>query len=462
MRAWIAAACLLASLLASLLACGARSELDAVGGDGGDGAGASGAGGGAGGVTGSCEHEVSWGDVLGDAEDLESADGLAVSARCVTYIAGDLSQSLFLRGYDDSGAVWVDERWGDGEGELIRGVAVDANDNIALAAQVWGSIDFGGGPLSSVENWDIVLVSLAPDGTHRWSQRFGGAGYQEAADVVVTQSGDIYLSGEISGPVDFAGALLTPAGSWDAVLARVGSDGIVHTARLFGDEDIQLGPALAATDDGVIAGGFFSGTIDFGVTSITGAGDDGYVAWFDDSLTLASLLHVRGEGTQRVEDVAAVLEGAVAVGYFHREITVDDTTRPAVGDRDAFVLRSRGDGTLAWILTFGGQDGEATAESVSVGPDGAIWVAGRFRGPLDIGGQIVSAEDAHFVLRTDADGNSTDAYILGGAVRAGTHIAAMPNGGYALAGALLMPFSVGDEILTPAGGSDAFVARVRP
>jgi hypothetical protein len=69
-----------------------------------------------------------------------------------------------------------------------------------------GTLDFGGGALTSAGSSDVFLVALGlAAGGHQWSRRFGNTSAQRGLDVDVDASGGVYVVGDFAGTVDFGG-----------------------------------------------------------------------------------------------------------------------------------------------------------------------------------------------------------------------------------------------------------------
>jgi hypothetical protein len=64
-------------------------------------------------------------------------------------------------------------------------VAVDGAGNVLLTGDFDGTVDFGGGPLTSAGSDDIFVAKLDAQGNHLWSKRFGDSYYQQADAVTV-------------------------------------------------------------------------------------------------------------------------------------------------------------------------------------------------------------------------------------------------------------------------------------
>lgn len=458
-----------AALLAA--ACGARSSLP-IGGGGQSataGPGTSSSTGGSGGaMTSSCEPRQAWIARAGTSEDLESVDVLKTLDDCAVLASGDVVDGLFLHRYDGAGDLVFAATYGDGDSELARGVDVDGAGNIYLGAEIWGSVDFGGGTLTSVENWDMVIASFQADGTHRWSQLLGGPDYQETSDLAVDPTGNTIIAGEIAGPIDFGGGTLTPAGSWDIALASFDTDGTHQWSRLFGDADIQLAPRVDVLDDGTIWwAGWFAGTLPLDQQVLLSAsGDDSYLVRLSPEGSVELAMQISGNGSQRVLDVAAAPDGgAVVVGELNDELLLTFNSYVGIGERDAFVVRYDPRGLESWVRLFGGPTNtSASAMAVAVGPDGRVFVTGAFEGELQVDGELYPSAGLRdmFVAELTADGELVGLSTYGDeTTQYPMAIGAFPDGSYAFGGAFEGTLVIGEGVdAMTAGGTDGFVARV--
>src|SRR5438105_2138915 len=49
----------------------------------------------------------------------------------------------------------------------------DANGDFYVTGNFYGTLDFGGGPLTSAGGYDIFVAKFSSAGSHLWSKRFG-------------------------------------------------------------------------------------------------------------------------------------------------------------------------------------------------------------------------------------------------------------------------------------------------
>jgi hypothetical protein len=108
----------------------------------------------------------------------------------------------FVLKLDEEGNTLWSKRFGDESFQRATTVAIDPDGSILLAGNFSGSINFGGATLSTVEGDDAFVVKLAPDGTHLWSRRFGGAGYTLATSIATTPRGPV-VAGVFTGEASF-------------------------------------------------------------------------------------------------------------------------------------------------------------------------------------------------------------------------------------------------------------------
>ena len=165
--------------------------------------------------------------------------------------------------------------FGDTGVDAGRGVAVDSAGNVVLTGAFHGTVDFGGGPLTSVGGSDIFVVKLDADGNHLWSGAFGDTGFDRGFGVAVDGAGNVVLTGTFRDTVDFGGGPLAGAGFQDIFAVELDPDGNHLWSRAFGGISQEQGNGVAADSDGnVVLTGAFHGTVDFGGGPLTSAGSD--------------------------------------------------------------------------------------------------------------------------------------------------------------------------------------------
>ncbi|UCF06867.1 MAG: hypothetical protein JSV33_07555, partial [bacterium] len=119
----------------------------------------------------------------------------------------------------DGNHLWS-KRFGDTSQQQGHSVACDGSGNVVVTGHFVGSVDFGGRALMSAGGADIFLARFDADGTHLWSKRYGDASTQVGYGVACDGSGNVVVTGNFEGNVNFGGGPLTSAGGWDIFLAQ--------------------------------------------------------------------------------------------------------------------------------------------------------------------------------------------------------------------------------------------------
>ena len=117
---------------------------------------------------------------------------------------------------------------------------------------------------------DIFVLKLSPAGVHQWSRDFGGTGVDEGLAIAVDSAGDVIVTGTSDGDLGFDGAPLVAAGETDIVLTKVsGADGQARSASRFGDAKKQSVTGMAVSPEGdIFLTGNFVGKLEFGGTPL--------------------------------------------------------------------------------------------------------------------------------------------------------------------------------------------------
>jgi hypothetical protein len=155
-------------------------------------------------------------------------------------------------------------------------VAAGPSNNVFLAGGITTSVSFGGGALPFAGGTvDAFLAKLSPSGSHLWSKSFGSAGVQQGTAVACDGAENVLFSIYLlDGSVDLGGGSLTSAGGGDVVLAKLTSAGDHAFSIRAGDTALQLARGITADPSGyTLATGRFSGTLDFGTGPLTSLGN---------------------------------------------------------------------------------------------------------------------------------------------------------------------------------------------
>jgi hypothetical protein len=377
---------------------------------------------------------------------------------------------VFLTKLDGNGAALWSKRFGDEADQAPAGIAVDTHDKVVLAGSFSGAIDFGGATMASTLGRDVFLAKLGPNGEHLWSKRFGDSFDQECRAVATDRADNIALTGTLYGTIDFGGGPLTDMGH-DVFVAKLGPSGEHLWSKRFGDSQLQDGYGVTFDSQGnVIITGRYAGSVDFGGGPLVPGTMSSrlFVAKLDAADGHHLWSRSFGEGPGPSIGYAVATDGGdnvLVTGAFSGTIDFGAGPVLAQGGSDLFVLKLDGtSGVHRWSRSFG--DGaEQQGSALSVDAADNIVVTGSFYGAIDFGtGPLQSTGGSNaFLLKLDAGGNTVWSKRFGEHKSArGTASAVAQTGEVVVTGSFDGDADFGGGNLMSAGKADGFLAKYRP
>lgn len=181
------------------------------------------------------------------------------------------------------------------------------------------------------------------------------------------------------------------------------------------------------------------------------------------SATPVTAVSFEGSGYEELYDVTGLPDGSmVAVGVFDGSMIVGDEVLTSTGSRDVLVLRLATDGSVAWAVRAGGS-GLADASGVTALPDGSAVVSGHFSGTATFGDTVLTSAGLTdvFIARIGPDGDWQWAISGGGSsYEFASRIATAADGSVLVIGSFYGTAVFGGQSLTSAGATDVFLLRV--
>ena len=310
---------------------------------------------------------------------------------------------------------WIEHFGGPGSA-AGRKLAVDGSASVLVAGSFSGTVDFGGGPLTSAGGSDIVLAKFDSDGGHLFSKRLGGATSQYDAYLAVDGSGSVFLAGNFIGTVDLGGGQQTAfPGSSDIFLAKYDSNGDYLFSKRFGGGGWDFAYALVLDGLGnALVAGTFDGAVNFGGEPLISA--DGWGLFFAKYDSNGGHLFSKGFGGGYIRDLAVDGAGNVlTLGALNGTEDLGGGPLTSAGDRDVVLAKYDSSGGHLFSKRFGGADFDSPVALV-VDSSGSVFVTGVFEGAADFGGgPLTSAGDSDiFIAKYDSNGGHLFSKRFGG------------------------------------------------
>ena len=382
--------------------------------------------------------------------------------------AGD----VFVAKYSAQGTPLWSRRAGAAQDDRAKAVAVDGSGNVLVTGLFFGTVDFGGGPVSSAPNAvNCFVAKYSSTGAHLWSKRLSLAlGLDEGMAIAADSAGNVLVAGMLYQTSNFGGSNLTSAGSADVFLAKLTSAGAhLWSKRVGGSaEEFVYGLALDGSGNPAITG-HSTGSADFGGGSLSGAGGkDIFVAQYSGS-NGAHLWSRRVGGSADDVGRGIAVDGAgevVVTGNFaSNSVNFGSGALANSGGADIFLAKYSSGGTARWSKRFGtGLGLDEKAFGVATDSWSNILLTGSIVDAIDFGGGSLPGDGYYdiFIAKFASTGGHTWSRRTGAG--AGTGVAADGVGnvvgvGY-FSGTTTVNFG-GANLQSP-GGYDAYLVQFGP
>jgi hypothetical protein len=331
-------------------------------------------------------------------------------------------------------------------------------------------------------------VNAHAAGEFSWAARFGNTGRDSGVSVASDTSGNVYVTGDFNGTVDFDPGPeivnLTAVGFGDTFVLKLTESGEFEWVRHFAGPYGQLAASISIDSDGnVVASGSFAGSVDFDPTAShatlsTNGGYSVYVAKLNSAGDLLWVHDMCSDTTTNLfgKSVVDTSNNVYATGYFVGAVDFDPGPgvaylRTSGVSPATFIVKLDSDGGFLWArqISSGDYTSSATGLSVSTGAGSAVVVAGYFAGTVDfdpgvaVQDRTTTGYNDGFVAKLDSSGGFSWVRTIGGSLAfvRGLSTAVDAAGNIDLIGSFTAAVSVNGEStpLLSSGSDDVFVMQ---
>jgi hypothetical protein len=271
------------------------------------------------------------------------------------------------------------------------------------------------GFLNVSDNYDIMVMCFAPDGTSLWNQSLGYSEDDYSFEIIACNSGGVAIVGRIKNTT-----AVIPSN--DAIIIRIASNGVQLWNRTYGGPEET--PSEAEDDRGYSIVECTNG--DFAVAGLTGIDGEGSNIWLFRVDPTGNMLWNR---TYHNWDTDRCFEPHCLVQTNDNGFAIAGYTYNASQSNDVWLIRTNPAGYEIWNHTYGAIDEYQRPEGLVECASGgfAILAANKTSGAMHT--------DA-WIIRTDPGGNEIWNSTYGGEESdGGSQIMEMPDGGFVFVGA---------------------------
>jgi len=386
------------------------------------------------------------------------------------------SSDIFIVKYASNGTVLWAKRAGGTESDEGNSVTTDASGNVYVTGYFSSpTITFGSTTLTNVGAGfnDFFIAKYDAAGTVLWAKSAGGDVYDYGQSVTTDASGNVYVTGTFTSPtIIFGTTTLSPTPSSGGIfIAKYDAAGTVLWAKSASGYGEEYGQSVATDASGnVYVTGAFQGSITFGTTILTNAGDiDIFIVKYDAAGTVLWAKRAGGTFNDSGNSVATDASGSLYVTgyYFGNTITFGTTTLTQTGNsmygEDIFIVKYDAAGTVLWAKSADG-GGNENGNSVSTDASGNVYITGYFESDTITFGTTALTNAGYgdiFIAKYDAAGDVLWAKSAGGTnYDSGNSVTTDVSGNVFVTGYFSSPtIALGTTIITNAGSSDIFIAK---
>lgn len=246
-----------------------------------------------------------------------------------------------------------------GGSSFTTDIFVDGAGNIYICGEAAGTIQLGNGKsfTSQSGSVDFFVAKYNSAMQCQWATGGGSTTQDHANGVTVDASGNVFVTGFLGGAL--VGDDGAPRGGLDGFVAKFnGSTGVRQWIKTFGGSDKDQGRSIAHFNNKIYLTGFVTGNIDFGGATSSANGTDGFLVSVDPSTGAFTPLTIfGGSNEQQVEDITVDTDGNIYLtGAFSGSITFPGIAQPmsAAGGFDVFVAKwATGSAQFQWAKRAG-------------------------------------------------------------------------------------------------------------
>jgi hypothetical protein len=369
---------------------------------------------------------------------------------------------------DAGGTVaWAVQGGGTGTAQPTA-VALDASGDVYVGGYAQGALAFGSVMLPGLGSDDAVVMKISHDGVLRWVRRFGDGESQLVRGLAVDDNG-LYVIGDYVGALAFPPAQGQNANGRDLFVARLDPQNANgQWMRSFGDGSGQFGEGIAiATNGDLLITGECHGAMSFGIGIVACAASPDYtmfVARLDaQGGGLTSAAYGNAGTVMFSQSLARDLAGnSWIAGRINKSVDFGGGVLAPLSATDTFVASFTPGGLHRFSFRYG--TSTMGRPDIAVDAAGFALLGADFAGSTDFGAgplpEIGNGGDGVLLLLAPDDGALVDTVRIGAEGAAAVRGVALTETQLAATGVLSGAADVAARAIAPIGGRDGFVMRM--
>lgn len=296
------------------------------------------------------------------------------------------------------------------KGLLVPRMSEDERDLIENPAQglmIFNTTDSCFNYYTGINWYKDCGRNLMSDKTFFSPITFSNTALDNAKDVAIDNSGNIFVTGIFQSALQIGDTTLSSNGDSDLYLAKYDSEHHLLWAISIGSTDSDGDPNIAVDRQGnIYFSGRFQNSIAIGTTTLTTfASSDLFLAKYAPDATVLWAIQTEVDDSASPSGIGVDDNDDVyIVGDFFGTMTIGSSTLSTNTDDNGFLMKANDSGIWQWGVQFASSD-ELYPYSLAVN-NNIVYVAGEMSGTATIGtSTYVNARGSGFVSKFDTDGN---------------------------------------------------------
>jgi gliding motility-associated-like protein len=310
----------------------------------------------------------------------------------VTFNSALGNGDIYVAKYSAQGTLlWV-KKYGGSFSDRAYDIKVDGQGNILVTGQFFGTVNFDGNTVQSVNNSkDIFLIKMSPTGAVLWALSEGGPMAENVYGLAVDSQNNIILTGQFQGTAQIGGQTFTSivnpnlgTPSYDLFVSKYDTNGnalwALNGAAPYEDRGMAL---VTDSQNNIYVSGQFSDTLQFAGQTINNMGYNvGFLAKLSPAGTLLWFNRLTG-GMVLPYDLAINTQDEVHVcgdflGSLIHQTSFGNQTLTNAFSKKVFAIKVSATGQIIWQRALG-SDSEISARGIAIDNLGKVYIGGHFR-----------------------------------------------------------------------------------
>jgi hypothetical protein len=323
----------------------------------------------------------------------------------------------FISKYDKNGKFqWVKTISGDFD-ESGNSITVDNNQDIIVVGNFYEEIKIDQTKIKAKGNADVFIAKYNRQGVLLWSKFFGSFRMDDAHEVKVDSSNNIYLVGRLSDSIKIDNVILKSHGGIDGFIMKFTPEGSIIFGKTIGGNEDDAIDDISLYNNNIYISGVVSDSVFYNTSLILSAGNlMQYFAKINSKGNLSWIKTYGEESNHQIWDINVDrLGGIYLTGYHSGAITIDNIKYPAISNKDysMYLAKFTEKGNLEWFRHFLTK-GNGYGHSIGIDEKNNIFLSGTFYKSIQINRKKHKTKggSGNVLLKFNQKGKIIDKHIL--------------------------------------------------